>query len=638
MHLLSRSLPGLLLWLFAVGCVTHHEPRHAGPVAGHFMAEVEIGSGNGGLALYHERDGKPDPDNFVAIVVDRDADGRTVVFGRDRQNGRDDVLDNTGKIDRARYRHVLDGQRYSLPFDDTTGRLRITHDGATGFFRLAYSVRKMIRGEWADGWVELAPVPGWGNPRGRFYAGSLPHLNGFTIFTDLRITPQSVRDRDDRKTGFKVTRRPYTWSGVTGDAVVVTFDHDAFPFARDGRKFVFWSAANYVPAWHLSAELLYSYEFVETWGGGNAGCHEPMSDRLHRWSRVDVIVDNDVRKVVRWRYVLCNSDYKVPDDALGEQLPEVEETWTFYPDGTAVRHIAYFPKLDAPFRNWHELAELIVIAGTRSTPAQHLAEPALTMFDLAGHRATYHPNRAFDKDAINAWREFVSVAHFRDAPDAFCVFSNGPDLPERLRPYPVRFDLSWHGTGYQMAHWPVGLEPYQEPDKTHATWPAQVSHTSLIGAGVWDGTDWTDRFEVDARDRRFRQWVSLVGLHEPGDADGIAARAQAWLNAGTVTMRDDAARFLGVDHARREMRFEVREDAISAGRGVRFALDTSGHGRPVANPVFAISSWGQRPIGVTLNGRTLSAGTEYRVAYEGGAAIVWLNATVSGTADVAITF
>ena len=39
---------------------------------------------------------------------------------------------------------------------------------------------------------------------------------------------------------------------------------------------------NYIPAWHINNQLLYTYEFVETGLAGSNVCYEPMSDRLRR--------------------------------------------------------------------------------------------------------------------------------------------------------------------------------------------------------------------------------------------------------------------------------------------------------------------------------------------------------------------
>lgn len=51
---------------------------------------------------------------------------------------------------------------------------------------------------------------------------------------------------------------------------------------------------------------------------------------------------------------------------------------------------------------------------------------------------------------------------------------------------PIENDLTWHDINYQMSHWPVDKQPYLNArygdyDKSTATWPSQVSHSSLIG-------------------------------------------------------------------------------------------------------------------------------------------------------------
>jgi hypothetical protein len=606
----------------------------AGPlVAGHVLAEVSLDvEAGGGLVLMHDRDGRPDPRHFVAIEVSRDGDGRTVVRGFDARDGRRDVLDPTGQVDRARYRHVLDG-RYSLPFERTDLRVRIARDGATGFFRLSYAVRREIRGEAASGWISLAPVPGWGEAGQRFHVGVLAPTQAATTYRDLLVREMPAGDRDDTGRGFALERRDYHWSGFAGDAVVVTFD-PSLPrhVAADGRaadtKFVFWSRANFVPAWHLSNQLLFTYEFVETWGGGGPGCYEPMSDRLLRWSRVEVMHDNAVRKVVRWRYVLADPDYRVPDDALGSEVPEAEELWTLYPDGTAVRLITYFPKLDSDFRNWNEVLELIAISGTTSDPPEHLASPAMTLADLGTNVLQFHPEVAFDKDAVNRWDEFIAVAHFAAAPDAFCAFLNTAPLPESLRPYPVRFNLDWHRTDYRFAHWPVETEPYQETHKTHGTFTEQVEHTSLIGAGIWEGTDWTDRFQTDRRGRRYRQWVSLVGLQRPGDLEGIRTRVRAWRDPRPLTVlagADPAVRFehASADYLLRPMADRVR---LQVGPGDE-------PGRPLKT--LRLVGWAGRSPRVSLGGTPVEP-ARLRVADEADALLVHLDGPVPAGTELAI--
>lgn len=602
-------------------------------VAGHFKAEVTLDTeSGGGLVLMHDKDGLADPRNAIAIEVSRNENGQTVVRAIDVRNGKENVLDPEGRIDRARYQHVL-SDTYSVPFDRTALRLRITRDAATGFFRLSYAVKKSIRGETVEGWISLAIVPGWSRADEVFRVGVLAPTQAKTRYADLQFYNVPTSDRDDASTGFAIARRDYNWSGFEGEALVVTFDQSLSQQAQaDGRaadlKFVFWSRANFVPVWHLSNQLLFSNQFLETWGGGGDGCYEPMSDRLLRWSRVDVIHDNAVRKVIRWRYVLCDPDYRVPDDEHGKDLPEAEELWTIYPDGTALRRMTYFPKLDTQFRNWHEVMEAIAIAGTSSVPSQHLAAPALTLTDLGTNTLTFHPGKSFDKAGVNRWNEFIAVTHFKSAPDAFSAFVNTDPLPESLRPYPIRFDLDWHTEDFRMSHWPVETEPYQEAHKSHGKFDAEVGHTSLIGAGVWEGTDWNDRYQTDERGRRYRQWVSLVGLHRPNDLEGIRARVRAWRDARPVRVIEGASPEVIYDHTSAHYTIHPTADRIR----LKVGAAIGGKGQLAA--LRLIGKAGQNPR-VKIAGADLPA-TEVRRASEGGDLIVHVVRSVESDVELVV--
>jgi hypothetical protein len=601
-------------------------------ISGHFIAEVSLDvEAGGGLVLMHDLDGRPDPQNLIAIEVSRDDKDQTVVRAIDVRAGKPDVLDPTQQIDRARYRHVLDGQ-YSLPFKRTDLRLRIARDGATGFFRLSYAVSKTLRGDQANGWISLAPVPGWAESGQAFHIGVLSPVKSPTKFSDLKAYSLPTADRDDRKRGFALERRPFHWSGFAGDAVVITFQdtipqHPSADENVSDTKFVFWEGANYMPAWHFSNQLLFTQQSLETWGGGSPGCYEPMSDRLLRWSRVDVVHDSAVRKVVRWRYVLCDPDYRVPNNEDGTQLPEAEELWTFYPDGTAIRLMTYFPKLDTDFRNWHEVMELIAIAGTSTNPSDHLASPALTLADLGQNVQRFYPDKSFDKEAVNRWGEFISVAHFKQAPDVFSAFVNLGPLPETLRPYPVRFTLDWHNTDYRFAHWPAETEPFQESHKTHGTFTEQASHTSLIGAGIWEGTDWTDRYQTDDRGRKFRQWVSLVGLHQPADLEGIRARVRAWRDAPSLHAISGADHEIRFNHASGD--YAVRP----SGNQLRFKL--AGPNIGMAPAPLRLIGWAGRTPRLEVAG-TLMDASRFRFADEQDALLLQILEPIPPDTEVSI--
>jgi len=610
--------------------------------SGHFYAQVEFGADRFcGLAIIQDKNGAPDVNNFTSVQVSQTNDGKTMLSVRDRQNGVDNVLDNTGKMDVNRYHHILDFA-YSVPFNKTNKKFRIFRDDLAGTFHFYYAVRQFIRGQWAEGWMELAPSRDW-SPKGQpFYVALLVNSdaaeNAAGAFDNLLVMQKPSRDMDDTQTGFRAVRRDYNWSGFWGDALVVSFG-DEFPFRAQDYKFVFWEAANDVPVWHLNNQLQFCYEFVETWGGGIEGCHEPMSDRMGRWSHVSLVEDNDVRKIVKWHYVLCNADYQVPDNSIGIDLPEVNEYYTIYRDGTILRHIEYFAKLDALFRNWHELTELIVIAGTQSGPGDHLLSPALTVMNLDGDKKSYFPDRQFD-ETVNNWAQVISVAHLKSAPDAFNVFSQDRNIPETFSYYPIQYDLSWHNTTFKFCHWPVGLEPYEQPCKTHGTWNSQVSHTSLIGAGVHEGQDWKAHYLTDARGRKYRQWTSLLGLAPAGSEENIRSRAASWLYPAAVKMIDQQSHFLGYDYAKQQYDITVP----SASSSCEFVLTIPGDRRSetvvpikIINPCFKLENRQESDIMIDVDGEQMEKERDFFTAPVGDDLLVWFHKTFTSPARIRIS-
>jgi hypothetical protein len=612
-------------------------------ISGHFYVDVDFTNrGCAGLGLIQINNGEPDTDNFTGITVDTNAAGQWVIRVRDRQAGADDVLDNTGAFTAGeqaqRYTHVLTN-RYSAPFAQPAGKLRILRDHRSGFFHFYYAVRKQIRGAWAEGWMELAPSRCWGSATQAYQAVLLQETESagtaFARFDNLVIRRKQLNDQRDTRTGFQLREREYNWSGYHGNALVITFD-DAFDYRDRDCKFVFCSQFNYVPSWQLSDQLHYSYEFCETWGGGNTGCHEPMSDRMLRWSEVEVIENNDVRKVVHWHYVLCNPDYKVPDDDQGTQLPEGDEYWTFYPDGSAVRHICYTPKLDTSFREWNEVAELMVIADSTSDPDDHTDSPALTIMNLEGtwSKSFFPPVTTSYHDQAHEYNQFIIMAHFTNLMDAFTAFSHAEDISDTWSGYKLTTDIAWHKPDYIMSHWPIGHEPYATDNLTLGTWTSEVSHASLMGISAYYGyAEWTNNYKVDSRGRKYRDWTALVGLHGAGDPAGIREKTRSWLYPGTVTILGSNSVFDAIDYQRKSLVF-TRTGTVSR---CRFQLDPTTTGANVLQPAFELQQWNATGIHVRTDGAWLTPVLDYRYHTDGTNMLLWIDHTYDTATEFLFT-
>lgn len=228
------------------------------PISVHFLVMTDFEEDdNVALALIQEKDGKPDIQNYTMITMAKD-NGVVVLSVKDCQNGTKDVLDNTDKFLNRRnrrrgrqinddYKHVLNGEMYSVRFTETTKRLRFFRDSGPGFFHYYYGAKQTIHGQEASGWMELMPSKDWAAEGQKYYVALLTMGKGKAIFNNVNTMQKPRSDRDDRQTGFKIDRREYNWSGFFGDAVVVTFGEE-FPFRDKDYKFTAWSEANYIPA------------------------------------------------------------------------------------------------------------------------------------------------------------------------------------------------------------------------------------------------------------------------------------------------------------------------------------------------------------------------------------------------------
>lgn len=611
---------------------------------GHFIAELSSDKTSGfGIAIVQEKNGKPDFNNYTSVSVCLEG-GVPTARVLDRQGGNENVLDNTGKIKKSdhgfRYSIPFTNSYFSVPFDGSTGKVRIVRNNISGFFHFYVSVGKLINGSFKENWIELAQSKDWADPGQRYFVcpivRSTTNQSSKATFSDIRFEEFASSDVVDEDR-FSVSERNYTWAGFPGQAIVMNFPTKHCPAAQGGRKFVFWSEMNYVPAWHMNNELLYCYEFAETWSlSGVVGCFEPMSDRLLAYTKVQVLENSPVRKTVKYHYALINPDYKAPfSNGLS---PEVDEIFTFYPDGVGVRRIEYYLPLGVSSAelNYHELSEPMVISGSSTTPVQHVKQPAFVISNLSGATYSLYPEKPFDevKNNVKNWSEQIYRARLQSAPDAFSVFSYSSSRPE-VSPLPIENDLSWHDTRYQMSHWPVDKQPYLgardgDYDKSNATWSSQVSHSSFIGVEAKGNTDWSASYQTDPTGRKFRAYLMLLGINQSDASDDVAAHTRGWLEVGTFD------NLTGVVFDPTKTGFSKRELVLSRSGSGSCSFRYSPTGK-IKNPVFRIDNWSgsATPI-VKLEGVNLAAEDDYICDKISGSLVLWLKKTTDQPINISI--
>lgn len=434
------------------------------------------------------------------------------------ENGKN-LIGTDSRFQKDRYRHVLDG-RYSLIAKQPDGLLKVIQDSLAGTVKVYWGYQETIAGKKVSGWTEFAPIP-------------LPNTGNLQVKTDGQVEIRPVdrslptQDNDDRKTGFKATKRKYHWSGTDGEAWVVTFG-DRCKWRSQDVKLVFPEQGAWVPGYQLSNKHMVQFEFLETWGGGAKGCYEPMSDRVNRFSKVELIEDRQDRKTLRWTYQLINPDYVRWGEPLGsKQDPLAEEIWTIYPDGSAKRVQRYWAPLDTA-EEQHSLgtqvAEFDVVWASNVIPEDVTPKQAATVFAPRKQLPIEYPSQRKPSDPLfSGEKVFGIAAHSLDPnlPDVFAVFDQKGALNP---PYQISTDdvRDWHRERFwRFCHFPFNNEPFMYETNSQAEGRGQITHSSLVYVGAPTDRNWESQWKKDAGGRKYREWTTTVGLAKPRDFEGM---------------------------------------------------------------------------------------------------------------------
>ncbi|MBP6943571.1 MAG: hypothetical protein KBB79_01660 [Candidatus Omnitrophica bacterium] len=632
--IVSENDEGVSISLDRVGVFGIYNPSKFG---GNFDAQAEFKplDGTCGIMLFRDKDGKPDPSNFVGIERKQDKRGDKTVRVFAIRDGQDLTKQNSKW--NPRYEFLLNNDS----FGHEAKAFRIIRDEKAECLHFYYKYERNVDGKRLEGWMEFSTLPDPGNSMYYFYpyVKSEGHAKAIATFMRPMVMLTPADDKSDKDTGFGAVKRDYVFSGFSGDAVVVTFDKE-FPF-HEKSKFVFWSEAEYIPWWHIDDKCAVYYEFVEIWGGGTEGCCEPMGDRLLRWSSVDIVESNKARVIVHWRYLLADPEYKWwgldPVDR-----PYVDEWYTFYPDGVGVRKVTYTPVITTKYEpDWNEISELAVVKRGGIKPSEVIDQKAISMMNIQGDKIDYAwylnkqtPPSKLDETPKN-WTEAICRVNLKNRPAVFEVFAQGEDVSDMTFPVPFKkwwghygenwaFELrgsgEYEGDFFVFSHWPISKIPYEEPGKSNGRYIREPGHVSLLPVAG------------HPKAQGPVTWAMLVGLSKARDDKDIRDRAASWINPSDVNMISDSARFIKNDLHQRALVFET--DSLR--HGCEFTLFPKIVSSVAVNPVFIIKNWGKYPVSVRMNGKNLKEDSDFRYAIEGEDAVIWVKAKFTTIASFAI--
>ncbi|MDD4970493.1 MAG: T9SS type A sorting domain-containing protein [Paludibacter sp.] len=600
------------------------------PVSGNFYTETEFETDDAvGLALIKNNAGVPDLNNYTMLAV-TNRSNKVYINQYDCQNGVSNIHDPYKTIPSSRYQAVLDGSIFSVPYTGTNKKIRILHESLSNTFHFYYGTTLTKLGITSNDWLELAPQYSWLSSTQQYFVALVCRNENSTSskqvkFNYIKAIQTPVSDIDNTNTGFKAIKREYNWSGFNGNAVVVSFGSD-FAFSKE-IKFIFWDRANNAPMWRINNQYMMNWEFGERKNGGYDGCAEAMSDRQRHGQILEILEDNNVRKVIHWRGYYLFPNYNYPGEGYGgTQLPYYEEIWTFYPDGIGTRRFLDVPNLDSNKSGvWPEFIEGIPIGGTLVNAGDLCNSPALTISNLTGNADNYFPNTTFNSASFS-WDQIIFSSHFKGGnPDLFLVYNQSNDVPGTWAGFkPLEGGVSWHSPTLNFSHWPVGREPYGQNTtdvtiKSMGMMKNEVTSASLVSAGFYSNAqDWSYNYKVNSEGRKYREYVMLSGAASASDTTTINNNVQTWLYPGTITMLNSNSTFTMNNFSQRELVFNNG----STNSTCDFIITPKK--RKLINPALRIDNWnGSDSVIVKMNGVPIY----HKAAKIEGSLLVWIKAS-----------
>ena len=619
----SYENDGLVL---TCGSGTEYGLYHSKPISGNYYVEANFGADDAvALVLIKSVEGVPDFDNYVMVTVNNRS-GKIYFNQYDKQNGVQNVHDKYNKVPDSDFEIKLDGTVWSVPFTGTRKKIRIAHDNLANVFRFLVGTTLSKNGFVSHDWLEVSPIYSWMESGQEMHVGLMVRNESDTgsktvNYRNVKVVRTPEDDQDDSKTGFQAVAREFNWSGWNGQAVVVSFG-DEFEYTDSNIKLVFWDRANHAPMWLLNNQLMHSWQFGERKGGGFEGCAEAMSDRQMHGQELEILENNNVRKVIRWKQYAYFPNYNYPGEGSGgSDMPYFEEYWTIYPDGTGTRRFVDVPKLDGSrWGVWPEFIEAISIGGSLINAGDYSGYPALTITSMEGDLHNFHSG-TWTSDILN-YDQIIMSAHYNNGPDVFLVYNNNVSYTTNDG-YQLEGRVSWHCPSLNFSHWPVNRQPYgrNTNDPSTKSLPYHKFDASSNALGSFGryllGQDWSANYKINSDGRKYRDYIMLVGINEPNNYTTLRKKTQTWLEPGLVVSNNPNIHYKGASYAEKVIQFEAEEGESSW----KFLVSPSGN-YTILNPVFKCNNWsGSAGVTVRVNGDAISG---FRSALVDNQLLVWI--------------
>ena len=372
-------------------------------------------------------------------------------------------------------------------------------------------------------------------------------------------------------------------------------------------QLVFWRGASFVPCWVTENGIWYTNEWLETWGSDVVSCAEPIMDRHCRYSHVRLIENTDARVVVHWRYALSDAFYDfaaISDDGRGEWCDEFH---IIYPDQVGVRKMElHYSK---PERN-HDWVEQIVVLGPGKYPEDVIEKESISLVNMSGDVQKYSWDDDLEVEMPEPKGANMSLVNLKSKYRPFIIVPPGPvktvegtwDSPffrtysakmaegGRYRPDTVPSVYGW------WDHWPVAQIP---GDGRWVTTPDRASHFNLTTFVQWNDLKKT---------RKTRTRIMLQGMTDKKTGQ-LVKLAKSWLQAPKMKITSDA--YTGGTYDQSERAYLVEKTDSDYSTPCTFTLRGS-KDSPLLNPAVIIKNWGSHLSTLSIDGRKIKPGKDFR--------------------------
>jgi len=385
-----------------------------------------------------------------------------------------------------------------------------------------------------------------------------------------RHFPANPRGKSANKFGAEYTKFKYyeTWDNIWRVSehpdILVVFDE--MPC-----RIVFWRGTSYGPIcvtdngkW-IGDQSSENYRMVEQEGQAE-GCCEHMSDKQCRHSHVRIIESTDARVVVHWRYGAVDSRYFFvkADNGWGDW---VDEYWTIYPDGVAIRHLA---RGKIWYDSW---VETMFFSEPGTRPQDNVELTAYTLVNNEGESQTY--SWADGSPECDLANPLISMVNTKSKYKMYNVYPTGSSV-KTFDGHSRRSHFHWWN------HFPVAQIT---SDGRGALAADRAAHSSL----VWG---------FPAKD------FLMYGLTDKPAKEPLPL-ARSWNNPPYIT-NSSGCGSEGYEQSERAYYLSALADKVS------FELAGT-QDRPVFNPCFIIKNWSKdSAAGLKVNGREVKQGRDFR--------------------------